>query len=192
MIGTYNVSQWCPALPNDLNEFSLEVRNATYRIGVQLRDISTQVYTEVNGIQTGIEGLLSTVQDADAALEDLKRYISAAKVIAILIDIISLLMMLACILAWTETQQYLSICFRTSIIIPIFVILIILFWIFSTVSLMGAMAGSDFCKVPDDSASALVLTYKENFSPLVLAFLLYYITVSGRNIFSKWCRKCLN
>ncbi len=172
------MSQWCPGLPYDLNEFSREVRNATYQIGVQLRDTFIQVETAVKGIQEDIEGLLDTVQGADATLEDFKRYINAAKVLVILIDMIALSLMLACILAWTETQHCLSICFRNSFIIPIFVILIILFWIFSTASLLGAMTGSDFCRVPDESATALVLRNQENFSPLVFAFLLYYITVS--------------
>lgn len=174
------MSQWCPALPNDLKEFSSEVRNATYQIGVQLRDTSIQIETEVNGIQTDIEGLLVSVQEADATLDDFKRYIGAAKVLVILIDIVAMSMMLACILAWTEKQHYLSICFRNSFVIPIFVILIILFWIVSTASLLGAMAGSDFCRMPDESASALVLRNQANFSPLVFAFLLYYITVSVR------------
>mmetsp|Transcript_19820 Transcript_19820/g.29381 ORF Transcript_19820/g.29381 Transcript_19820/m.29381 type:complete len:991 (-) Transcript_19820:75-3047(-) len=176
MIGTYEVSQWCPALPTDLDDFSQDVRNATYQIGIQFRDTAIQVETEVKGIQNDIEGLLVTVQDADATLEDFKRYIGAAKVLVILIDIVALSLMLACILAWTETQHYVTICFRNSFIIPIFVVLIILFWIFSTASLLGAMAGSDFCRMPDESATALVLGRQESLSPLVLAFLLYYIT----------------
>lgn len=173
------MSQWCPALPNDLNDFSREVRNATYQIGIQLRDVAVQVETEVKGIQNGIDGLLDSVQEADATLEDFKRYISAAKVLVVLIDIVALSLMLACVLAWTEMQHYVSVCVRNSFIIPIFVILIILFWIFSTASLLGAMAGSDFCRMPDESASAIVLKHQENFSPLLLAFLLYYITVSN-------------
>ena len=178
LIGTYNASQWCPALPNDLNDFSRDVRNATYQIGVQLRDTSIQVETEVKGIQNDIEGLLVTVKGADATLEEFKKYINAARVIVILIDIIGISLMLACILAWAEMQHHISICFRNSFIIPIFVILIILFWILSTASLLGAMAGSDFCRTPDESTSALVLRNQENLSPLVFAFLLYYITVS--------------
>lgn len=177
LIGTYNTSQWCPALPNDLIDFSRDVRNATYQIGVQLRDTSIQLETEMKGIEDDIEGVLTAVQEADATLEEFKRYVNAARVVVILIDIVGVSLILACILAWTEMQHHISICFRNSFIIPIFVVLIILFWIFSTASLLGAMAGSDFCTAPDQSTSALVLRYQENLSPLVFAFLLYYITV---------------
>ena len=99
MIGTYDVSQWCPALPNDLTDFSRDVRNATYQIGIQLRDNAIQVETVVEGIQNDIEGLIFTVQEVDATLEDFKKYISAAKVLVILIDIVALSLMLACIMA---------------------------------------------------------------------------------------------
>ncbi len=178
MIGTYDVSQWCPALPNDLTDFSRDVRNATYQIGIQLRDNAIQVETVVEGIQNDIEGLILTVQDVEATLENFKKYISAAKVLVILIDIVALSLMLACIMAWTETQHFVPICFRNTFIIPIFVVLIILFWIFATASLLGATAGSDFCRMPDESVSAFVFRNKESLSTLVLAFLLYYITVS--------------
>lgn len=178
MIGTYDVSQWCPALPNDLVDFSQDVRKATYQIGIQLRDNAIQVDTVVEGIQNDIEGLILTVQDLDATLEDFKRYIGAAKVLVILIDIVALSLMFACIMAWTKTQHFVPICVRNTCIIPIFVVLIILFWIFATASLLGAMAGSDFCRMPDESVSAFVLGNQESFSPLMLAFILYYVTVS--------------
>ena len=178
MIGTYEVEQWCPNTPQDLDEFSREIRNATYQIGVQLRDSATQLDTELKGIQNGIQGLLVTIKKADATLEDFKRYTSAARILVILIDLVTLSLMLSCILAWNRAQHHVPICVRNSFIIPFFVIFIILFWVFSTASLLGAMAGSDFCESPDESATALVSKNHEKMSPLMLSFLVYYITVS--------------
>lgn len=181
-IGTYNASQWCPAavsLPQEwANDFALQVRNVTYEIGIQLRDVSARIESEVKGIESDLEGLINIVHDVDSSLDDIKKYINAAKVLVIFIDMIVLSLMIACALAWIGRQNFFSKFVRNAIVIPVFVVLLILFWMFSTLALMGAMAGADFCAVPDESTVSIILKKEDNFSSLVLVLLLYYVTVS--------------
>eukprot|EP00970_Alexandrium_tamarense_P003299 scaffold524_cov183-Alexandrium_tamarense.AAC.22 len=176
-IGTYNTSQWCPTPLGAASDFAVQLRNATYEIGIELRDTALRIESEVNGIESDIEGMISTVDEIDVTLDDMKTYMNIAKVIVIFIDIIVLSLMLAVVFAWMEKQHFLPLIVRNAFIIPIFVVLLILFWIFLTLSLMGAMMGSDYCAMPDDSTVDVVMRYKDNFSSVMLVFLLYYVTV---------------
>mmetsp|Transcript_8808 Transcript_8808/g.15501 ORF Transcript_8808/g.15501 Transcript_8808/m.15501 type:complete len:976 (+) Transcript_8808:58-2985(+) len=177
-IGTYNTSQWCtPMRPQaSLSEFVLQVRNSTYEIGIQLRDTAIRVESEVKGIEHDLEQLVDIVQNVDATLEDFKTYIEVAKVLVIFLDIIVVSLMTACVLAWMGEQHFLPTCVRKTVIIPLFVTLLILFWIISTAVLLGAMVGADFCSNPDESAMALIMGFQGQLSPLIFMLMMYYIT----------------
>ena len=146
-----------------------------------------RIESEVNGIESDIEGMISTVDEIDVTLDDMKTYMNIAKVIVIFIDIIVLSLMLAVVFAWMEKQHFLPLIVRNAFIIPIFVVLLILFWIFLTLSLMGAMMGSDYCAMPDDSTVDVVMRYKDNFpySPTSLTPTLRMLTGTWQDCWQK-------
>lgn len=176
-IGTMDVLEWCSAAsPTD--GFTINMRNATYEIGIQLRDAAVRIETEVKNMESDIQTIQTSIHNADEKLDEFKSYMNIAKIIVILIDIIVILLMIACILAWLEKQHYVSILVRNACIIPAFVILLLLFWIFSTLALLGSMAGSDFCASPDETAVSVILRFQDKMSSVMFNYLMYYVTVS--------------
>jgi hypothetical protein len=176
-IGTYNTSQWCSA--DVTNEFAIEIRDKTYEVGIQLRDIALKVESEVKSIQSDINGMLSKVDTVDHNLNQINMYMTIAKVIVVVIDVIVLCLMLACSLAWLEKLHLIPILMGNSFFIPSLVVLLILFWCFTTLSLIGAMAGSDYCAMPDENTVNILVINQSKFSPLMFLLLTYYVTVSS-------------
>jgi hypothetical protein len=179
-IGTYSTSQWCNlTYPQEsMSDFALLVRNSTYEIGIQLRDVAIRMELEMKGIEHDLERLGITVQNIAATLDDFKTYIDVARVLVVFIDIIVISLMTACILAWMGKQNFIPKFVRKTVLVPLFVTLLILFWVFSTAILLGAMAGADFCSMPDESAMALITGFQGQFSPLIFMLMMYYVTVS--------------
>lgn len=175
-IGTFESTEWCPASPVTDN-YPQQVRNSTYNIGISLRDAALRIETEVNNIENDVEAVISQISVADEKLDEFKTYINIAKVIVIFIDIIVLSLMISCVMAWMEKHHFLSIVVRNTIIIPTFIVLLLIFWVFTTVSLLGAMAGADFCFSPDETALAVILRNQDKMSSVFFTFLVYYVTV---------------
>lgn len=179
-IGTYTPSQWCSA--DVANEFSIEIRDKTYEVGIQLRDTALKVESEVKSIQSDINGMLSKVDTVDHNLNQINMTMTIAKVIVVVIDIIVLCLMLTCALAWLEKLHLVPILMENSFFIPSLVVLLILFWCFTTLSLIGAMAGSDYCAMPDENTVNILVINQSKLSPLMFLLLMYYVTVSSKVI----------
>mmetsp|Transcript_18686 Transcript_18686/g.38807 ORF Transcript_18686/g.38807 Transcript_18686/m.38807 type:complete len:1066 (-) Transcript_18686:114-3311(-) len=174
-IGTFESTEWCPA-SQVTDNYPQQVRNSTYNIGISLRDAALRIETEVNDIENDVEAVLTQISVADEKLDEFKTYINIAKVIVIFIDIIVLSLMISCVMAWMEKHHFLSIVVRNTIIIPTFIVLLLIFWVFTTVSLLGAMAGADFCFSPDETALAVILRNQDKMSSVFFTFLVYYVT----------------
>ena len=179
-IGTWNSSQWCTPIDpqSPISDFAVSVNNSTYTIGTTLRDVAIRAELEMEDIKHGFEQLGDFVRNADATLEDIKTYIAVAKVLVIFIDILVIALMIQCILAWMGEHHFIPKRVRKTVIIPIFVALVIIFWIFSTLILSGAMVGSDFCSTPDESVISLITGFQGQLSPSVSMLMMYYVTVS--------------
>ncbi|KAL9186769.1 hypothetical protein ACHAXT_010489 [Thalassiosira profunda] len=172
-IGTYNASQWCT--PGESMEgMRTRVRNATYEIGVQLRDAAVRVEVEVKGIERDLESLSEGVNNLDATFESLKGYMDFAKVVAIFILVVVLSLMTICALDWVGWRHYVPRLVR-KITFPLFVTLVVLLWIFSAAVLVGSMSGADFCAAPDEAAMNIISKFQERMSPLVFTLAMYYV-----------------
>mmetsp|Transcript_30714 Transcript_30714/g.52451 ORF Transcript_30714/g.52451 Transcript_30714/m.52451 type:complete len:862 (+) Transcript_30714:75-2660(+) len=182
VIGTFNTSQiqcFPATTQSSLGEFELQLQNSTHDIGTLIRDTAVRVTLELRGIELDLERMIDLVQSLDATLEDFKTYIEVLKILVILLDIVVISLMIACILAWIGEQHLLPLCVRKTIITPLFVTLLILFWALSTAVLVAAMLGSDVCSKPDESATALVMGIQNELSPLTFMLIIHYLTVSS-------------
>jgi hypothetical protein len=99
-----------------------------------------------------------------------------AKIIVIFMISIVLCLMLACVLAWMEKLHHVPVLMDNSFIFPTLVLLMILFWCFTTLSLIGAMAGSDYCTMPDENTVNILVEKRDALSPLMFLALMYYVT----------------
>jgi hypothetical protein len=173
-IGLYNTSSWCP---NDVNNaFALQVRDQTYDVGISLRDASLKAESTVKGVQSDLNQMLDKVAAADKNINEIDAYMKIAKIIVIIIIMIVLCMMIACILAWMDKLHMVPVLMGNTFIIPTFVVLLILFWCFITLALIGSMAGSDYCTMPDENTVNILVENRSSLSPLMFLALMYYIT----------------
>lgn len=175
-IGIYDTTQWCPA--NPASNVAVNIRDQTYQVGIQLRDTALKAESEVKGIESDLHGMVKKANDVDDALNEIGTYMTIAKVLVVFIDIIVLLLMITCTLAWLDKLELIPVLMGNSFIIPTFVVLLIVFWCFTTLSLIGAMAGSDYCTAPDENMVNILADHQSKFSPLMFLMIMYYITVS--------------
>jgi hypothetical protein len=158
------------------NDLAAQVRNSTYQIGVQLRDTGVRVESEMKGIERDFDRLENTTQNVEATMEDFKAYVGVAESLVIFIDVIVITLMIACMLIWSNNERLIPRLMKKSIMIALLVASSVLLWIFSTAALLGAVAGADFCSIPDKSAASIFLGIQDQLSPLVFRLAIYYIT----------------
>lgn len=179
-IGVYNTSSWCSA--DITNEFAVHIRDLTYEVGISLRDTALKVEATVEGLQSDMNQMQEKVDIIDKNLNEISAYLSVAKTIVIVIILIVLCLMLTCILAWMEKLHTVPILMGNSFIVPTLILLMILFWCFTTLSLIGAMAGSDYCNMPDENTVNILVENRDSLSPVMLLFLSYYVTVRVKSM----------
>ena len=76
--------------------------------------------------------------------------------------------------------------FRNVFVLPCFVLLVFLSWIFAMVFVIGSIGLADMCyDSPDDNFKALMARMQSSFSPLIYQSIIYY--VSGKTgLFQHW------
>jgi hypothetical protein len=102
----------------------------------------------------------------------------------ILMAVCTILILNGVIMAWQNKLrgtcwQRTTSCFRGWFIVPLFVFLLIVGWVFSMVFVMGYTATSDFCyNSPDENVQAVLEQYKDKFSSnsIVYPTLMYYVS----------------
>lgn len=173
-IGVYNTSSWCSADPT--NDFAVQIRDKTYDVGISLRDAALKVESTVEGVQSDMHQILDKVDQVDKNLKEINAYMTIAKIVVIFIIIIVLCLMLACVLAWIDKLHMVPVLMGNSFVFPTLTLLLILFWCFTALSLIGAMAGSDYCTMPDEITVNILVTQRETLSPMMFLLLIYYVT----------------
>jgi len=70
-------------------------------------------------------------------------------------------------------------CLRSStntIILPLFIIFLLLSWLFASLTLIAAIAGADFCIMPDAHVMSVVDSFKEDMGTEMYDYIAYYIS----------------
>jgi hypothetical protein len=90
--------------------------------------------------------------------------------------IVTMLIMISVSLAWRRQLTPRYICFRSYIVVPSFVVLVLLGWIFSMIFVVATLVTSDLCvDSPDDKILSMLQELKGDFDSVVYNFLVYYI-----------------
>ncbi len=144
----------------------------------QIKDLGSRLRDEVSRFGDDMRELIVLTQDIDEKLyqSDIFFYIMIA--ISIVLVFIILAMLVGSFFAAKGISNRFTKLVTNVILWPIFTFFLILMWAFSTLFLVGSIAGADFCIRPDYFVEEILTKYQDRFSSIIFGFLIYYISVS--------------
>jgi hypothetical protein len=142
-----------------------------------LDDLQGFAFTKVFKFRDGLVSMLEVAEELDqkASTFNWAFYVSAS--FAIALAVLCLIMMIGVVMAWLRRLPRIFYCFRTIVIVPLFMMLVFVSWIFSMVFVIGSMALADTCiNSPDEKVSKLIDQLKDDLSSIIAEFLIFYIS----------------
>ena len=171
-------SQWCPKINSTKagQVSNLAIQNALD----EFRRLQDFGLIQVASIHNSLGQLVEATRKAQKKLENVSWYIYyTTVVVSILLGTINILLMagvfssasssiFAIHFKWTESY----------VILPIFIALISILWILSSILALSSVASADICiKSPDGFVKWILDKYfKESLDPILYELILYYIT----------------
>jgi hypothetical protein len=96
---------------------------------------------------------------------------------AIVLAVLCFFMMIGVILAWCHSIPIVFYRCRVLVMVPLFMLLVSVSWIFSMVFVIGSMALADTCiESPDQNVLFLIDNLEGKISSIVKSFLVFYVT----------------
>lgn len=142
-----------------------------------LYDLQGFAFTEVLKFRDDLVSMLEAAEEMDqkASTFNWAFYVSAS--FAIALAILCLIMMIGVVMAWVHRLPRIFYRFRTIVIVPLFMLLVLVSWIFSMVFVIGSMALADTCiNSPDEKVLNLIDQLKGDISSIIAEFLIFYIS----------------
>ncbi len=153
----------------------IDVATLTESINEKLEDSSSFLLDIFKSLQPALETIHRQATDAQESLDSIVPYFTVAVVfVAILIGLTSFFI-IGTILAWIKKQHWLFRCTNDNIILPIFILVGILVWVFTTVFLTLGVLMGDYCFVsPDVQMNQIFEQTLARLSPIGYKFAFYY------------------
>jgi hypothetical protein len=124
--------------------------------------------------------LVTMAEAADGVDEKAKTFNWAfwvAASFALALALLCFIMMLGVILAWVHKLPRVFHCFRIIVIVPLFMFLVLISWVFSMVFVIGSMTLADTCiDSPDEIILDLLNNIRNDISSIIAEFLIFYIS----------------
>jgi len=171
IINGYNVTK---LFTTDLT-FEIDVKTLTESVNEKLEDSSSFLLDIFRRLQTALDNVYEQAKSAQDSLESIVPYFTVAVVfVAVLIGLTSFFI-IGTILAWVGKQPRLFRCANDNIILPIFILVGLLVWIFTVVFLTLGVLMGDYCVVsPDVQMNQIFEQTLANISPIGFKFAHYY------------------
>jgi hypothetical protein len=134
-------------------------------------------FEEVLKFRADLVIMQEAVNDIDQKATSFNWAFGVASAFAVTLAVLCFFMMIGVILAWLERLPRIFDCFRMFVIVPSFIMLVLVSWVFSMVFVIGSMALADTCiNSPDRFVLTVVEKYRAQLTSIVTDFLIYYIT----------------
>jgi len=196
---------WCPKLRdhfiddcyNKTNSI-LSLGNHTYStftnetctiiMGIPLEEKLDTIEFLVKQLRVAVlnesDNLLSDLLELSGITEDLQRSLQSFQwafwtsvVFAIFLDLLVVFLLLGVVLAWKQRLTNPFKLARSRYVVPIFIFVTFLVWLFATISCIAAVMGADFCfDAPDHNLIAILGANKDRFSSIVINLSIYYLS----------------
>lgn len=149
-----------------------------------VQDIMDQVLSQLVQVRSDLVEVSGIINNINQEVSQFSWAFWVAAGAVILMAVCTILILNGVIMAWQNKLhgtcwQRTTSCFRGWFIVPLFVFLLIIGWVFSMVFVMGYTATSDFCfNSPDENVQAVLGQYKDKFSSnsIVYPTLVYYVS----------------
>jgi hypothetical protein len=199
-IGTYQLTVdeygWCPLKRDELiqqcnfsrNEtgggvlgstacnVTIPFHDAVVSLETVIGDLQDAVFNEMNAIAKDLYHVIDIMDSLKTTINSFRWAIYLASGLALLVDIIVLVLLFGVVRAWTKRMNKLFLCFRSFAVIPFFLILVFLVWLFAMIFCFGSILAADFCvDGPDQRLKIIFSDFEEDFSSLTFNLIIFYL-----------------
>jgi hypothetical protein len=177
---------YCPLVQDTVCDDILTATNCKYDdlpYSLLVRDVIDYVAIlqesllhDILDFRNDLAGLLTLIQNWQQTLDGFHWALYVAIACCLSLALLCVYIMMGVILAWRDKFPIAFSCLRSAVVLPLFIVLVFLSWIFSAVFMIGSIALADFCiDSPDKAVLALVNRYDEGqLSSIVLNFVPYF------------------
>jgi len=124
---------------------SVDVANLSKTVNERLSNVSSRIMDIFTTLYTSLENVQYQTQSAQSSLDSILPYYYVAVSFIFVIMLLTLIFMIAVVLAWKDKQPRLFRHMNDAIVCPIFITSTLLMWIFTVVFLVLGLVGGDFC-----------------------------------------------
>jgi len=136
---------------------SVNVANLSKTVNERLSNVSSRIMEIFTTLYTSLENVQYQTQSAQSSLDSILPYYYVAVSFIFVIMLLTLIFMIAVVLAWKDKQPRLFRHMNDAIVCPIFIISTLLMWIFTVVFLVLGLVGGDFCyETPDKQVTNMM------------------------------------
>jgi hypothetical protein len=151
----------------------LPFQNPLVLLGNALAGFHTALQKEIDNIERDLYELQDTIDYLIPRANSLRWAFYVSSAFALLVDLVMLVLLYGVFLAWKRKLNKPFICIRNYTIIPVFLFLTFLVWLFAVIFCFGAVLTADFC-VGGPNSRFLQILYKLELFHSTTADLAYY------------------
>ena len=139
--------------------------------------IRTLIFEDVEKFRDDLVTMSDAADEMDEKVQTFNWAFWIAASFSLALAVLCLLVMIGVILAWVHKLPRVFYCFRMIVIVPSFIFLVLISWIFSMVFVIGSMAVADMCiNSPDTNMLLLIDKLRSKISSIISEFLVFYIS----------------
>jgi hypothetical protein len=139
--------------------------------------LQDSLLTQILGFRKELDDTLQLIEEWQKSLDDFYWALYTAIAFTLVLALLCVYILMGVVLAWRNKLPIILSCIRSVLILPLFILLVLLAWVFSMVFVIGSIALADLCiDAPDMKLFALLQTYQNTTSPIVLNFVQYYVS----------------
>ena len=160
-----------------------------FPVQVSLNKVNRILRTNILALNNEIKSLHDDLVELSDVTETWQRYFQSFRWafwvcvgFAIILDLIVLFLLFGVVLAWQQKLSAPFKCARSKVIVPLFILVTFLVWLFATIACVGGVMGADSCfDAPDDKILTILKKNRERFSSIVVGLAEYYLSRCDKN-----------
>jgi hypothetical protein len=136
-------------------------------------DAKSVSYDELEKSRSDLEELLTVIEDLNSTGKNFNWAFYCSMGFSLALAFLCLWVLLGAYFRLSKVTK----CFQHFVLVPIFILLVVLSWVFSMVFVVGSIGLADMClDSPDSRMISLLQKHKSGFSPLIFGLIIFYIS----------------
>lgn len=142
----------------------------------EIHDLNDMVDANVDNFQHDLTKVITMAQDVDESLYSADVFFYVALVITVVVQVLIVSMLVVMIFSARGVTNCCTRFATHAILWPVFVFMLVLFWMFALLFLVASLAGSDFCVEPDQVVEWILVQKEDLFHSVIFQFIVYYVS----------------